>query len=502
MSDIAAALARAQRAFAKPTLSLLARKNAPVVVAIFSLAFNQERSVVTAERFHTLIDALISELRAAGADSFDEPARVLCRRWVNEQWLVLATSDTGEEEYSLTSHAREAIDYVHRLGGDRSVFGESRIRTIVEAARRCAMDADPDTDARVARLDEQIIALRAERDRLAAGSTADPVPQARVVEQYLNVRDMTAQLPADFLRLSEHVKDIHRTLVADFQQEGRRTGDVLDTYLARSSALMSESLEGKAFMGAVELLRDEKLMGQLRRDLDTIAAHPFAASQPAGEIADFRTTVASIRRGVTAVLEARRKLSSTLRAYITSHDALRDRDLDDALREAKKQLAGWMRVSGPRARVPLPLGLAPLQIGNTRQRFFDPAEHAAPPPLADPAADAQPAPSLQALRRRGGPSVAALRAAVAAALDGDETSAAEVFNALPEELRRPVEVLGLMQLAAHIGALDDADSLGTEVVDTVRVDGSRRQLRLPTISLGQRHRAGLAPVDSGEGASS
>jgi hypothetical protein len=495
MSGIASDLARAERAFAKPTLSLLARKNAAVVVAVFGQVFSQERSAVPADRFHALVETLLSELRAAGAESIDEPARPLCRRWVSEQWLVLAAGEEGGEEYALTSHAREAIDYVHRLAGDRSVFGQSRIRTIVEAARRCAIDADPSTDARLARLDEQIAALRAERDRVAAGG-GEEVTQAWVVEQYLNVRDMTAQLPADFLRLSEHVKTIHRSVVEEFRQEGRRSGEVLDIYLERSAALMSESLEGKAFMGAVELLRDQALMDQLRRDLDTIVAHEFAASRPAGEIAEFGNTVAAIRRGVTTVLEARRRLSSTLRAYITSHDALRDRELDEALREAKKQLASWMHVSGPRARVPLALGVAGLQIGNTRERFYDPAEHEAPPPLADTAGEAGEVPSLEVLRQRGGPSVGALRAAVAAALDGGGgAGAAEVFNALPDELRRPVEVFGLMQLAAVLGALDDVDVAGDGgVVDTVRVDGSRRRLRLPGIVFDQRHGLDVASI--------
>lgn len=495
MSGIAADLARAERAFDRPTLSLMSRKHATVVIALFTTIFGQEHRAVPADRFHTLVEALLGELRATGADSIDEPTRGLCRRWVGEQWLVLAPSEEGGEEYSLTSHAREAIDYVHRLAGDRSVFGQSRIRTIIAAARRCAMDADPDIDARLSRIDEQIAELRAERDQLTAG-TVPAVPDARVVEQYLNIRDMTAQLPADFLRLSEHVKTIHRSVVEEFRQEGRRTGDVLDTYLDRSARLMSESLEGKAFMGAVELLRDETLMDQLRRDLDTIVAHPFAGQQPPTEIAEFRATVTSIRRGITTVLEARRRLSSTLRAYITSHDALRDRDLDDALREAKKELAQWMTVSGPRARVPLELGVSGLAIGNTRERFYDPTEHAPPPPLAD-TGDAADAPSLDDLRQRGGPSVRALRAAVAAAIDGAGTegaSAGSIFNALPAELRRPVEVFGLMQLAAVLGELDELDLENCEAAETVRADGTRRRLRLPTVAFGERHREGLAAV--------
>lgn len=492
--SVVADLARIEHAFASPAVSLLARKNAGVVVAVFNQVFSHARDAILADRFHVLVESLLAELRAdGGVQGVDEPARLLCRRWVSEQWLVLTAADDGSEKYALTSHAREAIDYVNRVAGDRSVFGQSRIRTIVEAARRCAMDADPNTDSRLARIDDQIAALRAQRDRLAAGD-GEEVPEARVLEQYLNVRDMTEALPADFLRLSEHVKAIHRGLVDEFRHEGRRSGEVLDSYLQRSATLMSESLEGNAFLGAVELLRDDAVMDQLRADLDTIAAHPFAGSRPAGEVAEFVATVAAIRRGVTTVLEARRRLASTLRAFITSHDALRDRELDDALREAKKQLADWIHVTGPRARVPVALGLAGLAIGNTRQRFFDPAEHEAPPPLADTGSAAGDVPSLAVLRQRGGPSVAALRAAVRAALtDRPRAVASEVFNALPDELRRPAEVFGLMQLAAAAGALDDR-AQGADAVDTVRSDGSRRRLVLPGIVFGQRSiTAGDAP---------
>ncbi|UHJ58740.1 DUF3375 domain-containing protein (plasmid) [Mycolicibacterium fortuitum] len=97
MSGVAADLARAERAFDKPTLSLMSRKNAAVVIAVFTTIFGQEHRVVPADRFHTLVEALLGELRAAGADTIDEPARGLCRRWVGEQWLVLARATKAEK---------------------------------------------------------------------------------------------------------------------------------------------------------------------------------------------------------------------------------------------------------------------------------------------------------------------------------------------------------------------------------------------------------------------
>jgi hypothetical protein len=39
---------------------------------------------------------------------------------------------------------------------------------------------------------------------------------------------------------------------------------------------MAESQEGRAFTGAVELLRDDRLLKELRDDLGTILQHSFA----------------------------------------------------------------------------------------------------------------------------------------------------------------------------------------------------------------------------------
>jgi hypothetical protein len=499
VSEIVGELARTRDAFTKPTLKLLGKKYAPVVLSVFMSSFSQERNTYPADQFHALVEALLRELKSAGEDleALDyEPARAVCRKWVSEKWLEVSSDNPDKHElYTLTSHAREAIDYVHRLAGDRSVFGESRIRTIVEAARRCATDANPNREERIASLDAQIAQLTAERDRLVDGGELEDVSADRVMEEYLDVRDLLEKLPADFLRLSEQVKAIHRIVVEEFRQEGRRAGEVLDVYLERSAQLMVASLEGRAFAGAVELLRDEALMTQLRRDLDIILAHPFAEALHTAEAVDFRNAVTGIRRGINTVLEQRRRLSATLASYITSHNPLRDRELDNLLRRAHNELGSWMQTAGPRARVELDLGLSGVEIGNMRTRFYNAADHAPPPPLIDTRSEAGAAPTLEELRQAGGPSMADLRETLVAALPSEGTvSAGEVFNNLPGALRRPVEVLGLVQIAASTGALDVAlagagDS--TETFETVRVDGSRRALVLPVIEFSQQDRPAL-----------
>jgi hypothetical protein len=476
VSDITGRLAQIRDAFERPTLALLSRrKRGPVVLAVLMSSFSQNQDPVAAEQLHAQVRTYLSELAAFGEDVPDDPPRVLCRQWVKEQWLMLSANEDHVEEYALTSHAQEAIDYVKRLSGDRSMFSQSRIKTILEAARRCANDANPDREERVRRLDEQIQRLTAERDRISGGGEIEVASDDRILEEYLNLRDLIAQLPADFLRVSEAVKAIQRVIASEFRAVGRRVGQVLDLYLERSSDLMTESAEGRAFIGAVELLRDDRLLRELRDDLNTILEHPFAVTVTPAEARDFQNTVIAVRHGMGVVQEQRRRLSATLRAHIGRHDALRERELDEALRRCRSELSSLMAASGPRSRAGIALDLPSLEVAHLRQRFYNPDDHIPPPPLADTEAEAVAATSLEELRRQGGPNLGAFRELVVTALLGQEAiSAGEIFASADDNLKRPVEVFGLLHIAAATGAAELRDSGETDLFEAVRPDGTGR----------------------------
>jgi Protein of unknown function (DUF3375) len=502
VSDITGCIAQVQDAFDRPTLALLSRrKRGPVVLAVLMSSFSRTQDTIAAERFHAQVGTYLAELAASGESVPDDPPRVLCRRWVSEQWLVLSSNEDHAEEYALTSHAQEAIEYVSRFSGHRSMFSQSRIKTILEAARRCAMDANPDRSERIRRLDEQILRLTEERDRIAAGGEIDIASEDRILEEYLNLHDLIAQLPADFLRVSEAVKAVQRVITGEFRAEGRRAGQVLDLYLDRSSDLMSESAEGRAFVGAVELLRDDGLLKELRDDLSTILDHPFAVAVTPAEARDFRNTVTGIRHGMGVVQEQRRRLSATLRAHITRHDALRERELDEVLRRCKSELASWMEVSGPRSRLDAVPDLPSLAIGHLKQRFYNPDDHSPPPPLADTESEAVDAVSIEELRKQGGPNLAAFRDRVAEALRDRRrpVSAGEVFASANNDLKRPVEVLGLLHIAAATGAAEALHPGETDLYETVRPDGSRRSFRAPRMTFTE-DQIGVLESDHSNGA--
>jgi hypothetical protein len=487
MSGIRRDLARARAAFDKPTLALLSRrKSAPLVLAIFTSQFTREQSRIPADRFHVQVETALDELRLHGHEVPDKTARDLCREWVADRWLSLTSNEVNVEEYALTSHGQEALDYVERLAGDRALFGESRIMTILDAARRCATEATPDREDRLRRLNDQIEKLTTERDRIATGGDILTASDDRMHDEYLNLHSLLAALPSDFMRVSEAVKEMHRSIIADFRADERRSGEVLDDYLARADRLMSDSLEGRAFTGAVQLLRDDDLLESLAADLDAILAHDFATTRLTGaDRTNLRRAVTGIRTGMEVVLQQRRRLSGTLRTHMARHDPLRDKELDEALRQCGYELGRWMETAGPRAKVSLDLGLPLIEVGHLRERLYDPADHTPPPPLQDPDDDeGLDGMSFDDLRKQGGPDLRGLRAAIDAWLDETgSVTLAEVFASLPESLRRPVEILGLIHLAVTDAQVDPPASTPVAAFETIRPNGERRVFRAPALTL-------------------
>jgi hypothetical protein len=467
MSGAAGDLARVRQAFDRPTLSLLNQKWSPIVVTVFKGLFSGQRTRIPADQFHVQVESVLDELSRAGEDVPDGTGRELARFWVRSQWMSLTSNDALVEEYALTSHAQEALDYVERLSGDRAVFGESRIRTILDAARRAAAAANPDREAQIDRLDEQITELTARRDYLAAGGEIETATDDRMLDEYLNLTGLLSSLPADFIAVSERMYDMRRRIIQEFRTQGRTSGEVLDEYLERTDELMTASWEGRAFTGAVDLLRDERLLETLRHDIAAILAHPFTDAMSSSERTELRRTAMMIRRGMETVLTERHRLSGTLQTHMRRHNALRDKELDDALRDCQDALGPWMAESKPRTKGPWRPDVAGAKAKGLRTRWWDPAEHEPPDPLADPDDDETTETDLVSIRAQGGPTLTVLRDRVLS-LTGSDVTASEAFNALPPDLRRPVEILGLLHVSAAAGF---NPAPGREEYRTIRPDG-------------------------------
>ncbi|MFI7587603.1 DUF3375 domain-containing protein [Spongisporangium articulatum] len=489
MSQIVGEIARVSGAFDQPTLRLLHRADARVVIAVFRSAFPRDVRSVPAAQLHGMVETYTAELRSAQVPSVpDGTGRELCLRWMHGQWLVRSIEDDGTEVYTLTSHARDALELVAGLMRERAHLSEHRVATIVSAARRFNTEVNPDRWARLEILDKEIARLQADKDRLLAGEEVAEVSDDYMLEGYGELLALVAGLPGDFARVEEAFTSLRGQILASFRQEERPAGAVVDDYLRRVENLTKATAEGRAFEGAFTLLRDDELLVQMTEDLQALLTHPKAQEiLGSDDRRELRGTVSLIRRGMESVLNQRTRVTRALREYITTHNVARDRELDATLRQLDAELQDWLGRSGPRAHVELALIPGQIELDHLRERFHNPAEERPAPGLRDVSAERPEEVSLRELRELGGPNLGRLRHAVREALESGTPAASlgELFAGLDDSLRRPVEILGLLHVAANTPGLPPPGE-GRESYVTVRPDGTRREFLVPVVPLPAR----------------
>jgi hypothetical protein len=159
---------------------------------------------------------------------------------------------------------------------------------------------------------------------------------------------------------------------------------------------------------------------------------------------------------------------------VRNHDPMRDRQVDEMLRDVMSGLHKWVPGSR-RGEAVDPLRRLPVaDVGHLRQRMSDLRPPQPPAPLRE-WDEAEDVPTSDT-RAWGGPRYAELRAHLAAfAGDAESVDVAGAFRAAVEEIRRPVDLLGLLEIAHDTGMVETAE---VAVVDTVRPDQTRRRFAL------------------------
>lgn len=483
MSDAAAEYRRVQTAYEQPTLTLVHQKHAVTVLTCFRTLFSTENPTAPTARMHDQVDQILADLRLADLPNVPTMnGRDACQKWVKDGWLLRLLDDSNDEVYQLTSHALDGLRTVDRLTKDRSVsLSQHLISGLVRHLRDFAATLSPDKTAYVnnllsemARIDAEIKRVRDENGDLHESSDDD------IVQGVVELQRFLAELPGDFTRVVESYREFEHDTIAEFRAEAVSSGEAVRRYLAHAEQLPTASAAGRGFNGALELLRDDALLDEVNRYISTLLDSERATFLlSADERAEVRNTVKLIDDGLKRVLEQRSKVSRALHDYITSHDVDSNYELATTLRELEVEMRIWMQTAGPRAKAPLPLLPGKPDIQHLKTKLYDPADDLPPPPLEKIVPpDTLSRLSLADMRARGGPSHAALREQLAGKFEsgGGVESLAELFNTLPDDLRRPVEILGVLPLARRSGL---APSGEIEVFESVRSDGSRRRFNVP-----------------------
>jgi len=472
-----AAYQRSVAAFRNPTLDLLHGRHAPFVVAVLSIVFTPDRPAVAVADAHAEIGEALDELRAAGYDEDDRrlpvgTAREICRHWVRVGWLAPQIED-DVEVYRLTAHAVGALDIAGRAGGGRTRVSRSRVRTLLDAVDRLARDAETDPEQRIAMLLAEREELDAEIARLR-NDEAEPIDDEQLFEEAENVLHLARELPADFSRVAESIKAMQRDVVADLRRDVRPTGEILREYLQRGRHVMQATPEGRAFEGALRLIGDPEHIDRLTDQLHTLLTQPFSRLMAPEQRADLDAIGRQVEQGVQEVLTAQRRASQVITAQVRTHDPVRDRQVDELLRGVMAGLQSWMQDSRPGDRVE-PLHTFPVaDIGHLRQSLSDLNPPGAPAPLPD----AQDVEFVDAdTRAWGGPHYAELEQYVATL--GDSFDLATAFEGADPDTRRPVDLLGLLEIA-HRNGMTETDEVS--IAEARRPDGTSRRFAFGAVT--------------------
>jgi len=306
VAEINARYAETRAAFDRHTLRLLNQQRAAFVVAMLQETFPAERQHIRSDEFYAEVNALLDQLASEGVDLPAERGKALCQRWVHEGWLLRKDTSDREQTYELTAEGGEALSYVQRVGG-RRIVSESRIRSIMDKAQQAALQASGDREQRITVLSAAIEQMTAERERLAAGAPIDVASDEHMFELFMSLMDDLENLPSDFKRVELTVTEMRRHLLEEFRADERPKGEVLKSYMDRSDNLLKEDLGGRAFLGALEVLMNDDMLGAFRRDVETILSHSFADGLIGPKDREpVEGTAALLESGVQAVLAAQR----------------------------------------------------------------------------------------------------------------------------------------------------------------------------------------------------
>ncbi|MDW4572211.1 DUF3375 domain-containing protein [Microbacterium sp. M3] len=473
-----AAYLRALAAFKTPTLDLLHGRYAPFVVAVLSVVFTPDRPTVAVSDAHAEVAEILDELRAAGYEGDDRPlptgtAREICRYWVRVGWLA-PQIDGDTEVYRLTAHAVGALEITGRTGGGRTRVSNSRVRTLLEAVERLAGSAETDPARRLARLIEERDALDAEIVRLEHGDQP-PVDDEELLEEAENILHLSRELPADFTRVAESIKAMQRDVVADLRRDVRPTGEVLREYLERGQHVMQSTPEGRAFAGALRLIGDPERIDDLTEQLHSLVSRPFAQLMDAQQRDELDAIGRRVELGVQEVLTAQRRASHVITGQVRTHDPIRDRQVDDLLRDVMSGLQAWTQGAARDAPVEPVRDLPAADIGHLRQSVSDIRPPGAPAPLTDADDEAE---FMDAdTRAWGGPRYAELEAYVLGL--GERFDLGAAFEGAGDDTRRPVDLLGLLEIA-HRNGMSEGDDVS--VVEALRPDGTTRRFAFGSVT--------------------
>lgn len=399
---------------------------------------------------------------------------MLCRDvWCRELHLVERFEEGGIELYRFTAVAQDALRLMMFTGSTRMQLGTSSVTEIQTRVMRLAAHTNPeDEELMHSFLRRRLEEAQEDLERFESEGIVALGP-SELAEEVDLLSGTLAQHVSDMSYVRDRLDQEAQKLISDFRRDERPRSEIIGEYLERHDALSNSELGGRCYAGVMGLLSSPKM----RREAEA-AFEQIERGLPGDE------RVLSIREGWRRLVSANDSVKAALgKTLLRINNELTRLDSDSirayarTVRALRNEIEDRAREGGPGCATPLVLPVRKLQ-----QEDLSPLPAGVAPKPREvempPLPQAQEAQEMPADTYRGysAPRTAEVAAALLEAAGGAEVvDVAELFNTLPAELRRDVEV-------GPLGALAPAGGDAPEVEWVcVGVDGVQRTWLAPQV---------------------
>lgn len=471
---------RVRTAYDKPVLKLLGSRTSDFQVAALRFLFDGSASSIDYNHAVVRLDDALADTPTDERPAKD--GRALIADWLQQRLLRSEDGDEGERILGLTSAAQSVLQFVDDQTSVRPLLGESRVKAITDTIADLAARTVGSKDARMDWLARQITEFTDELERLESGGELEEITADEIIDQVSHLLDMTNTLPEQFTKVAEAIRSNHQLVASRLRGADTSQGQVAREFLASHDAL-SATAEGRAYASATEILRSDDRVATLADNIDITLGHPATEALTAAERMRLSRLPQELAAGIETVRSDHRRVTGTFSRYLRASDPVADREVVRVLKDAMVSLEVWMNDAQPRDSIDVHvLNDGALDLARLPSRWPE-ADQYAPPamPTTDPGVGGVRL-NVDELKSLGGPQTrAVLERMPTLVRDSGARTLGEVFAHLPDDLTRPVEIVGLISEARALGARIGAGQ--SENVTTRRTDGSTRRLKVPLIYL-------------------
>lgn len=450
-------------------LSLLRQDLAPEAVAILVGRLAGDERRIESEEFLDLVEGDLENLRIAG-HSLPQTARSYVAKWRNEGILVRRVSEGGRgETYELSSQALLALRFLEELDEPRQSATESRLESVAARLHALAIDTDPFTERRLARLNEEKIRIETQIAAVASGED-EPMSSERATERLRDLLGQAASVPDDFSRIRTEFEALNATLREKVVESDDSQKAVLDD-IFRGVDLIASSDAGRTFRAFTELVMDPAMGGSFEEDVDQILDRDFSGVLSLSQRRSLRQFMSGLKEQTAEVQQVMTSFARGLRRYVQSQDYQQDRVLRGMIQEALQAGLSAADNVKPYEKIGVDLSLTGVALSSVGAlRLHDPSELDASSPVTVNETGLVDLASLREHARETEIDFDELVANVNNVLEHKERATiAEVLNVWPAT-QGLASIVGLLTLAAAHGVIDQdaTERISWEGIDKVQ----------------------------------